>query len=447
MKIINKIKEKFRRLGKKDKAVKQALQCKGWPSKEKLSLLFDLAQQTAKLDGDILEIGSAWGRSTVLLALATTKKIWSIDPHTGGVAYIKRGEDQGSFVEFKENLKKNKVANRVNLLCSTTAAVVKNNLMQQDVRFSMVFIDGLHTAEGVKVDFDFAFSRLNISGIMVFDDYFEPTVPDYIEMINLLMAKYSLNLTKDINSRLVYCSKTNMNVLHDFTQTQHLSQEPSGRYQVLDIGFHGDKHLINVINYIIGNCVYFIETGTNVGSTLRFVAKQFKNVMCFSCEPDKAAYEYALQNIDEDNVKIFNEGTKDFLDRLMDSYSEVFDQNVVFWLDAHGCGFDWPLKYEIEFITNKFKKAFIFIDDFKVPGCEVFGYDSYNGQECSFEYIKDSLNPDLTYNIYYPTYTEKTSLFHPLRGWCLVHYGAERLNLPQELVHIVSCYTYGFKIL
>ena len=67
------------------------------------------------LDGDILEIGSAWGRSAVLLGYASSKHIWSIDPHTGGRAFIERGEVQNSFEIFKANLAKNELNERVTL--------------------------------------------------------------------------------------------------------------------------------------------------------------------------------------------------------------------------------------------------------------------------------------------------------------------------------------------
>lgn len=97
----------------KKRAVSKALRCQGWASLQKLSLLHDLVAQTGALEGDILEIGSAWGRSTVLLGHASDKRIWSIDPHTGGRAFIERGENQNSFDIFKENLVRNKLDNRV----------------------------------------------------------------------------------------------------------------------------------------------------------------------------------------------------------------------------------------------------------------------------------------------------------------------------------------------
>jgi len=207
MKIVEMLKAKCQLQSRKGKTISRALKCKGWTNENKLSILYDLAQKTDKLNGDVLEIGSAWGRSTVLLGLSTTKKIWSIDPHTGGIAYIRRGEEQNSFEEFKKNLKINMIEDKVIVLRNTTSEVEINELIPGEVKFSLVFIDGLHTKEGVEIDFNYAYKRLVDSGIMIFDDYFETSLKDYGEMIDKLISDNRLVLVKDIQSRIVYFKK------------------------------------------------------------------------------------------------------------------------------------------------------------------------------------------------------------------------------------------------
>ena len=88
------------------------------------------------------------------------------------------------------------------------------------------------------------------------------------------------------------------------------------------------------------------------------------------------------------------------------------------WVDAHGYGFDWPLKEEVDYFTTNFSDSYIFIDDFKVPGKEMFKWDSYNEQECNYDYIKNNIKNNL--NVYYPAYEDHTSKIHPLTGWCLL---------------------------
>jgi predicted O-methyltransferase YrrM len=189
-------------------AVRQALSCRGWTDERKLAILYRMAIETEVLEGDILEIGSAWGRSTVLFGLASKKNIWSIDPHTGGVAFIKRGEKQNSYDEFMSNIKRFGLTNRVRTLPYTTEKVGRDNLLPDTTRFSLVFIDGLHTAEGVAADFDLSYTRLVHTGILLFDDYFEPSVPDYTLKIDGMCKETGIALIRDDTSKLVWFFKT-----------------------------------------------------------------------------------------------------------------------------------------------------------------------------------------------------------------------------------------------
>jgi predicted O-methyltransferase YrrM len=188
-------------------AIRQALYCQGWTSEAKLSFLYDVAYQTSGHEGDILEIGSAWGRSAVLLGLASKKPVWSIDPHTGGRAYIERGERQDSFDTFIANLARNELEKRVQILKNTTEEVIEKRLLPDSLKFSMVFVDGLHTARGVEVDFELAFERLVQGGVMIFDDYFQETIPDYTAMINTLALRHGLDLILKKDIMLVYFKK------------------------------------------------------------------------------------------------------------------------------------------------------------------------------------------------------------------------------------------------
>jgi hypothetical protein len=200
----------------------------------------------------------------------------------------------------------------------------------------------------------------------------------------------------------------------------------------IDVGFHGDQYLLRLVDLIIDECDYFIETGTNVGSTLAYVARSFPNIRCLSCEPDARAFQEAVKNTAEfSNVSIYNETSQAFITHLKQHERTLFEANVLFWLDAHGYGFDWPLKEEVFFVTRAFKRAYVLIDDCKVPGLDCFGYDKYKEQICSFDYVKDAINPHIEYQLYYPCYKDRTSRYHPLRGWGLIVFGLIReLELP-----------------
>jgi hypothetical protein len=207
----------------------------------------------------------------------------------------------------------------------------------------------------------------------------------------------------------------------------------------LPVGFHGDLYLMKLVDSLIKNTNFFIETGTNVGSTLSYFARTYPNVQCFSCEPDLQAFEAALKNTKMlSNVNIYNETSQKFLRRIKRHHSYLFKENVLFWLDAHGYGFKWPLKDEVRFITEQFHSAYILIDDFRVPGLDCFKWDAYKEQVCSFEYIKDSINNNIGYSLYYPAYTDHTSKHHPLTGWGLIEFGRDNdLIIPKNLQNIL----------
>ena len=208
------------------------------------------------------------------------------------------------------------------------------------------------------------------------------------------------------------------------------------RFQFLETGFHGDLYLLELLNQIMKKCSAFVETGSNVGSTLAYVATRFPAARCFSCEPDQTAFNHARDNTKScTNVSLSNEMSQSFMKRVADSKERSLRGDVLFWLDAHDYGFEWPLREEIETITSHWEKGFVLIDDFLVPGLDCFGYDEYDGQVCSFDYIKDSLSNKHEYRLYYPSYTDKTSKTHPLRGWGLIEFGhSTELGLPENLV-------------
>lgn len=202
-----------------------------------------------------------------------------------------------------------------------------------------------------------------------------------------------------------------------------------------DLGFHGDTYLISFAINILNKVEQFIETGTSTGSTLVFVSRKFPRISLWSCEPDKKAYAFAkLKTKDFSNIYLSNKTSPEFLFDFKKNNPDLVSKDTFFWLDAHANGFEWPLKREIEFITTNFKKSYIFIDDFLVPGRPWFGYDEYDDQVCSMDFIRDSLTKTNVYTVYYPTYQDRTSPFCKLRGWVLIEFGhKESLSIPPSL--------------
>ena len=215
-------------------------------------------------------------------------------------------------------------------------------------------------------------------------------------------------------------------------------KRPQSTYKTFNIGFHGDKYLIKLVDYLVGQGVsYFVETGSNVGTTFTYFAKRNPSIRCFTCEPDDEAFSILEKNASSlNNVHLYHTTSQEFMDKLQceEDYKKIVNSKVLFWLDAHSYGYEWPLRQEISFIAKNFKNAYVLIDDFKNSKHDVFGYDEYDGQVCSHNYIQKSFG-NIPYQLIYPDYTEKTSEHHPLRGWGLYVIG-EHIKLSKELVKI-----------
>lgn len=212
---------------------------------------------------------------------------------------------------------------------------------------------------------------------------------------------------------------------------------PKTAYKLWDVGFHGDKHLLSLVDYLMHqNVQCFIETGSNVGTTLAHVARQYPLVSCLSCEPDEIAFEHAVNNTKEfSNVTLYNMLSQELMCEIEENQKELYSAQTMFWLDAHSYGFEWPLKDEITFIAKNFSNAYILIDDFKVPGHDCFRYDTYQDQICAHEYIKNDFG-EVSYQLFYPSYTERTSEHHPLQGWGLYVIG-EDFTIPSHLQNVM----------
>ncbi len=115
--------------------------------------------------GDVLEVGSAYGYSTVALALVA-KHVDAVDPHTG----------HGSYPQLLMNLGVYGVAERVTVIrqMSQTALPV---LFNAGNRYDLVWIDGDHQAETVEHDVTWARKMLKPGGVIACHDYDEVTCP------------------------------------------------------------------------------------------------------------------------------------------------------------------------------------------------------------------------------------------------------------------------------
>jgi MMP 1-O-methyltransferase len=128
--------------------------------------LYNAAKNSSK-KGTIVEIGSFKGKSTVFLAkgsLAGKKiKIVAIDPH---ISNLEHTDKKSSYPIFKANLKKAGVAQMVVPIVAKAEDAVK----KWKKPISFLWIDGDHSYEGVKKDFDLWSPFVIEGGLIAFHD-------------------------------------------------------------------------------------------------------------------------------------------------------------------------------------------------------------------------------------------------------------------------------------
>lgn len=138
----------------------------------------------------------------------------------------------------------------------------------------------------------------------------------------------------------------------------------------------------------------FIETGLFRGGTATIIRSWFPDVKIYEVEINPRYCEYGRNLFQNDpNTEIFLSDSKLFLENNIDMFKK--HTNPLFFLDAHWDPKNWPLRDEIKYIS-KLDSPIVLIDDFKTPG-KPYGFDTYDGVECSRAYIEDLIKPMTDY--------------------------------------------------
>lgn len=139
------------------------------------------------------------------------------------------------------------------------------------------------------------------------------------------------------------------------------------------------------------NITTAIETGACLGGTTIFLGQNFDRA--FTIEINKAWLKIAIGRIEAagvgEKVKAYLGSSEKVLDDIIQLYS--IGDDTIFFLDSHWNQY-CPLQDELRIIAKNKLKPVIVIHDFKVDGEPALGYDSYNGQPFSFDWIKPRLD-------------------------------------------------------
>src|SRR5262245_42998448 len=136
----------------------------GWLSDAQGCALFRAAAATTG-KGRIVEIGSWKGRSTAWLAAGARlsgARVFAVDPHTGS----REDPDAATLAEFHANLSRAGVAAHVEPLVMTSAEAAR----AFDAPIELLFIDGDHTYDAVRLDADLWLPKLVEGGTVMFHD-------------------------------------------------------------------------------------------------------------------------------------------------------------------------------------------------------------------------------------------------------------------------------------
>jgi hypothetical protein len=147
----------------------------GWLGHSEALLLCELAQEVER--GNIVEIGSYHGRSTIALAYGAYKSqsvVYAIDPHHAHEAggYLFSPSDLHAFME---NLLKTNLSAYVRIinLSSDDALMYFNNPLtsQRPIEISLLWLDGSHDYHDVRNDFREYTGALLPDGKVAIHDY------------------------------------------------------------------------------------------------------------------------------------------------------------------------------------------------------------------------------------------------------------------------------------
>ena len=162
----------------------------GWLEPVEADLLvFAAIKACARPDtvGNIVEVGSYHGKSTVLLAgvvqsFFPTFKVYAIDPHEGTLWPGGQGpKASASLGMFRYNISRLGLTDHVEVIVDHSFKV------KWDKPISFLFIDGLHDHENVSRDFYHFEPYLEKNAVVAFHDYIN-AFPDVKHFVDELLA-------------------------------------------------------------------------------------------------------------------------------------------------------------------------------------------------------------------------------------------------------------------
>lgn len=191
----------------------------GWLIDREGGLLYNLAKScTGK--GVIVEIGSWKGKSTIWLGNGSKKgnevRVYAIDPHTGSSEHKEKYGKVWTFDEFKKNISAAAIDDVVTPIVKTSEEAAKGF----DKPIELLFIDGAHEYDLVKLDFDLWSPKVIEGGIIAFHDTIKYQGPKQVVKESIFKSKNFRN-AKFFDS-ITFAQKVSRNSIRDRIRNRYV---------------------------------------------------------------------------------------------------------------------------------------------------------------------------------------------------------------------------------
>lgn len=188
----------------------------------------------------------------------------------------------------------------------------------------------------------------------------------------------------------------------------------------------------------------FVETGTYLGHTCRYLAAKFPLLQIRTIEVNDDFYMIAKRHLSKfSNVQQIIGNSSKEVERLLKSGS--VENGTLFFLDAHWYNY-LPLNDEIRSIEKYLTKAIYLIHDFEIPERNDFGYDVCNDEKIDVLLLRKSISNLNQVKVFLSTYTFQevhgyTFKSKKLRGYALVFQNYTDKELAPLQYHLEPDYT------
>lgn len=174
-------------------------------------------------------------------------------------------------------------------------------------------------------------------------------------------------------------------LINNMTQKEYIEQNAKG--------FEGDSYLREKVQSIIKEkkIYWVIETGTYRGATTKHLAEGVAKVDTIEIMEDN--FQIAASHLSGTaNIELHKGNSPEELDKLFTAFNKKGRRpNLLCFLDAHWGEYN-PLLDELKTIAKHKWKPVIIIHDFKVPGRDDLGFDTYKDIVYEWDWIKNDID-------------------------------------------------------